>query len=68
MKTGFVLIRVGIVMHGSLCNETYLVSKDPIKLNNARSTCLIGHNINLYYSLALNACECLICYSLSIAL
>ena len=55
-------------MHGSLCNETYLVSKDPIKLNNARSTCLIGHRINLYYSLALNACECLICYSLSIAL
>ena len=31
-------------MDGSLFNDTYLLVKDPIKLNNALSTCLISDN------------------------
>ena len=44
-------------MHGSLFNDTNLVAKDSLTLNN---DCLISQNITLYYSQPLKICECLI--------
>ena len=37
-------------MHGSSFNDTYLVVKDSLKINNIINTCLIRLNIILYYS------------------
>ena len=37
-------------IYGSWFNDTRLVAKDPLKLKNAMNTCLIIHNIILYYS------------------
>ena len=35
------------VMNGSLCNDTHLVAKDLLKLNNPVDTCFISSNIIL---------------------
>ena len=37
-------------MYGSLFKDTYFIAKGPLKLNDAKSTCLISQNIILYYS------------------
>ena len=34
-STGFKSIRVGLIIHGLLFNDTHLVAKEPLKLNNA---------------------------------
>ena len=44
-------------MHGSLFNDTNVVAKDSLTLNN---NCLISQNITLHYSQSLEICECLI--------
>ena len=49
-STGFKSIRAGLTMHGSSFNDTHLVAKDSLKLNNMRNTCLIRLKIILYYS------------------
>ena len=47
---GFKSIRVFLLMHGSLFNDTHLVAKDSLKLYNPLDTCLIRLGIILYYS------------------
>ena len=47
---GFKSIRVVLLMHGSLFNDTHLVAKDSLKLYNPVDTCLIRLGIILYYS------------------
>ena len=47
---GFKSIRVVLLMHGSLFNDTHLVDKDSLKLYNPIDTCLIRLGIILYYS------------------
>ena len=41
-------------MHDSLFKDTYFISKDLLKLNNAKNTCLINLKIILYYAYLLN--------------
>ena len=55
---------MGLTMHDSSFKNRHffrLRAKDLIKLINTINTCLIGLNIILYYSLSLDAYECLIC-------
>ena len=56
-------------MHGSSFQGRHFVrsetlatrAKELLKLNNTINNGLIRLSINLYYSLLLNTCECLIC-------
>ena len=48
-STGFKSTRVGQILLGSLFNDTHLVAKDLLKLNNAINTCSISQVIILYY-------------------
>ena len=45
-------------MLGSLLKEINLVAKYPLNVDNTIKTYLINLNIILYYSSALNTCEC----------
>ena len=45
-------------MLGSLLKEINLVAKYPLNVDNTIKTYLISLNIILYYSSALNTCEC----------
>ena len=58
---GFKPTKVGLIIHGSSLNDTNLVAKELIKLNNTINTYLIRPNSILCYYLPLNACGCLIC-------
>ena len=44
----FKLISVGLEIHGWLCKAIQFVANDPVKFNNAISTCLINLNVILY--------------------
>ena len=53
-------------MHGSSSKDRYFVwsatrAEELLKINNTINTSLIRLNITLFYSLALNTYECLIC-------
>ena len=39
------------------------LAKDLLNLNNPIDTCLLGHNIMLYYSEPLNTCDRLVCHT-----
>ena len=52
-STGNILIRVGLIMHGSPFKNRHFAAKDLLKLNNTINTCLIKLNIILYYSQSL---------------
>ena len=40
-SSGFKSIRKSLIIYGSLFNDTHLVAKDLLKLNNTTNTCLI---------------------------
>ena len=44
----FKLISVGLEIHGWSCKAIQFVANDPVKFNNAISTCLINLNVILY--------------------
>ena len=48
-SSGFKSIMVGLARHDSLYNDTHLVAKDLVKLNNRINTGLISPNINIYH-------------------
>ena len=60
-STGLKSIRLGLTMHGSSINDTQLVDKDSLNVNNALNTRLIRLNVILYHYYSLNIYECLIC-------
>ena len=52
-STGFKSMRKGLIMHGSLFNDTHFVARNSLKFNNP-----ISQSIIFYYSSPLNVCEC----------